>query len=281
MANVLIVSNCQAAPLARCMNFRNAEVQCTGVTIEEFREDSNTVLGKSKFNVVLYSNELFVAALTEAGLSRSILKPFPAITFTSYHPDICYVTGPSGRIFGPMGDYQSLAILCGYKKGLVEPEIRDLFRKEIFASAGYLSRWESETVRLTSVFRNCGVDLSKYLPRWSRRGAFMHTINHPLIDCIFDLAGEALLALGLSAAPERLTISDSFTDLPRWPVYPEIGEELGLPGHYQFLPGRASRSVSLEALIKKSLAAYSAHDPGLLRVLPQFDVAFDKVMSAI
>ncbi|WP_430232141.1 hypothetical protein [Nitrosomonas communis] len=65
----------------------------------------------------------------------------------------------------------------------------------------------------------------------------MHTINHPVAEAIVGLGKMIAKRLRPDLSIERnIVISDGLTSLI-WPVYPEVGMELGLEGGYRFRIG--------------------------------------------
>jgi hypothetical protein len=120
----------------------------------------------------------------------------------------------------------------------------------------------------------CRLDLTAALEGWHRRGPFMHTINHPRIIACAGIAHLAAARLGLvdpAGPPPELPFDPLAADTI-WPVYPEIAEELDVPGSLLFtgslLFKRITRPIEplgnrtwlpLPDFIRESFAMYRAY----------------------
>lgn len=211
--------------------------------------------------------------LTPARLAAAarVYVPVPVIVFPAFHPDIVYLFH-KGRILGsPMGDYHSALIVYGFARGFPAEAIVSLFRAEVFARVGYLDGWFGARDGLLGMSRDHGCDLDRLFAGWMRRGCFMHTINHPKLFVMEDLARHALARADLPArsASCEAYLSDPLSNSV-WPVYPEIAARLGLTGSRTFKPPRAdphfladaARCIELRAMVEGSLSIY-AHTPGI------------------
>ena len=210
--------------------------------------------------------------------------PVPTIVFPAFHPDIVYIAH-TGRNFGsPMGDYHSALIVYGFARGFSVDEIVSLFRAEVFAKVGYLDGWFGARDGLLAMSRGHGLDLDRLFAGWMRRGCFMHTINHPKLFVMEDLAREALLRAGLPARPARCEdlLPDPLSGSV-WPVYPEIAARYGVPGGTTFKPPLggstflvdAARCLELRAMVEGSLAHY-AHTPKIAQYCARVQGWLDK-----
>lgn len=191
----------------------------------------------------------------------------PILVFPAFHPDLVHVHDRADRRGGLLpsatGDYHSALVLFGYLEGLDAARIQKLFEEAIFARLGYFDLWDGSCAMLLDAGRAAGWDLSDDLMRWTRRGAFMHSVNHPKPHVVADLARGVLRKIGLQ--PPEIDIEtylpDEFIAQGTWPVYPAIAAHYGVPANDHFLtqPTRtkqAARTLSLEAFIAASLASY-------------------------
>ncbi len=210
-------------------------------------------------------------SLTPARLRAAarVYVPLPSIVFPAFHPDIVYIDH-KGRNFGsPMGDYHSALIVYGFAQGYSADEILSLFRAEVFSKIGYLDDWFGARDSLLRLSRAHGFDLDRLFAGWMRRGCFMHTVNHPKLFVLEDLARTALARAGISARTARCedVLPDPLSGSV-WPVYPEIAARYGVPGSTTFKPPLAgsdflhdaARCLDLRAMVEGSLAHY-AHTP--------------------
>lgn len=124
---------------------------------------------------------------------------------------------------------------------------------------------------LLQVGAECRLDLAAALDDWHRRGPFMHTINHPRIVACAGIAHAAAARLGLvdPAGPPPEPPFDPLASDTIWPVYPEIAEELGVPGSLLFK--RISRPIEplgnrtwlpLPDFLGESFAMYRTYPAG-------------------
>ena len=169
---------------------------------------------------------------------------FPLIAFAGFHPDIIGIEKASnGLLSGPMGPYHSAIVLLAFLAGFSIDEAEALFDRTVFQKLGYFDVWDSACKLLLAHAEASGVDLSSDLLRWSRRGCFMHTVNHPKAFVLFDIARALLMRIGICPAPvnfDDYAIDPLASDFV-WPVYTPIAESLDLQGSYLFRQRRADR----------------------------------------
>lgn len=199
--------------------------------------------------------------------------PIPTIVFPAFHPDIVYICHKGGLFGSAMGDYHSALIVYGFARGFSADAIVSLFRADVFARLGYLDGWFAARDALLEMSRAHGCDLDRLFAGWMRRGCFMHTINHPKLFVLGDLARHALGQAGL---PGRTAACEDYLPDPLsgsiWPVYPEIAARIGVAGSTTFKPPLgggnflvdAARCLELRAMVEGSLAIY-AHTPKIAR----------------
>ena len=195
--------------------------------------------------------------------------PVPTIVFPAFHPDIVYIGHKAGLFGSPMGDYHSALIVYGFARGYSVDEIVSLFRAEVFSRVGYLDGWFASRDALLAMSHTHGCNLDRLFAGWMRRGCFMHTINHPKLFVLADLARDALRRAEI---PARTAACEDYLPDPLsgsvWPVYPEIAARLGVIGSSTFKPPLgglnflvdAGRCIDLRAMVEGSLAIY-AHTP--------------------
>lgn len=198
----------------------------------------------------------------------------PVVDFPAFHPDITYAFDRQGRLVrGPMGPYNSNLVLYAFLAGLEAKDALSLFTSEVFQAAGYLDGWNYCQSALLNRGSDIGFPLESMLAAWTRRGCFMHTINHPKLFVIEDIARAALKRAGIRCRPESCVdyVNDSLL-YSVWPVYPEIAAEYSLSGGYAFrrqpnmAPARASNGqyLDLEAFVYESYASYTALERGAI-----------------
>ena len=209
------------------------------------------------------------------------LSRIPSIKFDAYHPDICFVLANDLPFDGAMGAYHSMLVLAAYKAGLNIEKTRALFRREIFERCGFLDRWEGERQQLLDHFAEYGLDITAPFRAWSRRECFMYGIDHSKARPIHDIAHVFLQACGIEPHQTDIVPADTIMTGSCFPVYPEIGEVLGVEGSYMFKRYQQYRLISLEHFIELSFAAYAQFSTENIKPDSRFTERFEVVQSAI
>lgn len=206
---------------------------------------------------------------------------YPTIVFPAFHPDMVYVgdlrnLAEASLVPSPLGHYHSAIALQGFLSGLTEAQTVALYREEVFARLGYFDGWTGAAGDLLRGGEAIGFPLERELLRWTRRGAFMHVLNHPKLFVLGDLARR--LAEGAGFAPQPIEVDDYLADdLARdvvWPVYAPIAEHYGIAGSYTF-KGKPRGSgppplYDLSGLVAASFAIYRA-EPRARLTCPRID----------
>lgn len=190
------------------------------------------------------------------------------------HPDLCYLAAEGRLSTGPLGHYHSALAYSAYRSGVSVDGAVELFSLENFEALGYLNSWDEERDRFLQSFTHFGMDLSDAFVRWTRSGPFMYTINHPKMNCLRDVARLLLLRAGLQLVESDLLPYDNLANGPVFPVYPELGEKLGVRGFYAFKSGGAFRAKLLKQFVAESYAVYrdaSEEVPSMAPFFPLLD----------
>jgi Polysaccharide biosynthesis enzyme WcbI len=193
------------------------------------------------------------------------LTRFPLIAFAGFHPDVIGIqplpreTAP--LLLGPMGPYHSAIVLFAFLAGLSVEEAETLFDRAVFQMLGYFDVWAPACAGLLAQAKATGTDLSNDLLRWTRRGCFMHTVNHPKAHVLFDIARALLKRVSIST--QHVDFNDYAVDPLAsdyvYPVYEPIAEALCLKGGYLFKQRRAGNRggfLVLRRFIEESYNAY-------------------------
>ncbi|WP_455974346.1 WcbI family polysaccharide biosynthesis putative acetyltransferase [Methylorubrum populi] len=278
---VVVGNNCQVAVLGGCLGFLAPDADIAAVEPATFSQfDANPrhlldAVASADLTVCFPFEKGVLGDLTPTRIREAarIYVPVPTIVFPAFHPDIVYISHKGGQFGSPMGDYHSALIVYGFARGFSVDEIVSLFRAEVFARLGYLDGWFGNRDSLLEMSRAHGCILDRLFAGWMRRGCFMHTINHPKLFVMDDLARDALARAGLSARSARCEdyLPDPLSG-SIWPIYPEIAARLGLTGSTTFKPPLgglnflvdAGRCIELRAMVEGSLAIY-AHTPAIAR----------------
>lgn len=177
--------------------------------------------------------------------------PYPHIAYTGLQPD-CHYIRPNGiSLQGPMGPYHSAIAAAGFLEELPIHRTSSLFNKFTFASLGYLANDERSPLVLDS--ETFGYDAAPFIV--GRNGVFMHTVNHPAINIVFDVTRQAAGKAGLDTIADSTAPRDELADSFVWPVYPGIAERIGLLGDCLFRPMNKS-AMTLHEFVEASYETY-------------------------
>nr|WP_183503527.1 WcbI family polysaccharide biosynthesis putative acetyltransferase [Methylobacterium brachythecii] len=272
---IAVIGNCQARGVARSLEVLLPEAAVTLVPTGQISRRARTLRafadGLARYDHV-FSQPIAAGHFPDGGLAELLsLLPrarlFPPIVFAAFHPDMVYVGdlsagGAAGLVPSPLHTYHSAITLFGYLRGLSEERILRLFRDDVLARLGFLDGWDLAADDLVETSRSIGFDLAPDLLRWSRRGAFMHGINHPKLFVMADIALRLATEAGLDPAPLPVEayLADDLLGEVIWPVYPAVAEAYGLKGSYVFkrraMPKAPPSVLDLAGLVRESLALY-------------------------
>ncbi|UGB44998.1 hypothetical protein LQ772_13515 [Frateuria edaphi] len=254
----LLLSNCQALGLANCLNLVTDQVEVEHYHPAGFKKDSAGILRRwDSYQRVLVAPQLL--ELLPAGYRNSEkIWQIPTVSFTAYHPDICYLNFRGAPLKGPMDDYHSTIAYAGFKLGLSATQVLRMYNEDTYARLGYFDCWDHAKQQLLDKFARAGFDLGLSFANWSRTSAFMYSNNHVKVHCLMDIAKAILSRAGkrqdyLSELPH-----DNLMNGPAFPVYPEIGLRLGVRGNYLFKLGGSYRFIRLEQFLQDSFSVYAA-----------------------
>jgi hypothetical protein len=277
--NWLLVFNCTNIGLANCMKLQAPELEVESIDFGRFQKDFAGYKRRlGGFDLILTAPH-FVRNPRVDFASVGRVRTLPVPYFDAYHPDLCYLTGSAGGVLkGVMGDYHSKLVTAAWKKGIPREQVRGLFDPRRYEVFGYFDRWEPAKQRLLAGFDDAGLDAGRYFRGWSLRRPFMHSVNHPAIEVVSDIARSILDAEGVPMVPGALVPHDNLMNGPIYPVYDEIAERLGVPGSYHFKLPTQYRCIDLQAFIDASYAlldgrrrddvqAHAAQQASLQRVL--------------
>ncbi|MBV9079241.1 MAG: hypothetical protein JO048_17390 [Methylobacteriaceae bacterium] len=278
---IAVIGNCQATALAAAMDLLLPKADVRAISVyrlaQRYPSLSDLVADLAGSDVVFAT--AFATRFRDGGTFEDLraavpLVAVPTLVFPAFHPDLVYVGDPTdaarGFLRGPIGTYHSALALFGYLEGFDERRTARLFTADIYRRLGYLDLWQASADTLLKLGRDAQYDLAEELLRWTRRGPFMHTINHPKMFAVNDLARGLLRKAGIPFADCDLDsyAPDEIVKLGSWPVYPPIAEQYGAAGSEVFLAPATKRSpprtMGLAELLRDSFAAYGAAAPDRL-----------------
>jgi hypothetical protein len=275
-SNIAVIGNCQVMQISRCIQALTGGEMPTSRWVTE-----HTLLGTQSARIdlvaifrehdkVFIQPQFWTEVVKHYPEFREKVVLFPSIRFLAFHPDLVHVGVKSSgaRLRSPCEDYHSCLALLGWKAGLSIAETQKLYRNEIFRRLGFFHFWQGSAAALLEEGKLAGLALDSFLDEWREHGCFMHSINHPKLFVIADLARMLLKRNGIDVVegnPEGHA-HDVLANSAVWPVYPEIAEKFGIAGNYTFklespdlLADQPVRTLDLKGFLEESFALYSQY----------------------
>jgi hypothetical protein len=193
--------------------------------------------------------------------------PFPDLYFSAFHPDQVYAWMRDGSLVeGATGPYNSAIALWAWQHGLNAQQTISLFTPEIFGALGYHDRWQVSIDRLRHDFVPFPhLDYRDFIIPLQRAGNFMHTVNHPKVHAMAQMA--RILAKQIdptvdaeSVPVENMMVDGLFMASFSWSVYPSVANALGLKGAFMWKLEDHS-VIGLEEFVQRSFAKYEVQQP--------------------
>ncbi len=214
--------------------------------------------------------KLALRALRETARNVHVL---PSFTFSGYHPDTCYVDVDGAPLSNVTGGYQSRIAVAGYLAGLSPRQVEALYNKLVFTRLGYFGAFAEQSKLLIAQWAKDGIDAAPLLARWSASSCFTHSINHPKIGVLLDLARIACARMGIAmqdgVEPENLP--DSLARGPMHPLFPDIAAALGIAPEGAFCAGIIDgkrETLSPAAFAARCFEDFSAVNPAFMLAAP-------------
>lgn len=240
---IAVIGNCQAEGVARALQLLlpDARVETILVAYLTKRFGSLDRLVKHLAGFDLVASHVFPDVHLRGGSSTALIERlpraqlFPTITFPAFHPDMVLVgdiqsLSLKALVASPIGRSHSAIALAGFLEGLSVDRVLTLYTDAVFERLGYYELWGEGTAYLLRSARAANFDLAAEFASWSRRGCFMHDVNHPKIAVLADLARRLAAEAGLTPLDIAVEdyIADELLDESHWPVYPAVAERYGI-----------------------------------------------------
>ncbi len=285
---ILVSSNCQAGGIAAALRTIFPEDDVAAMPMPD-PQDNDAIAHLAQqlaFSDIWVSHVdhgylLNVPEVAANVVGKQIVK-IPHISFDAFHPDLCYVRQAScGEIVVP--HYNSRIIVWAYRNGIDPNDVAGLFDEDVFDKLGYFNRWDESVRHLRWIFEMCELDFSRFFLRIKRLGNFMYSTNHPRAQVIVDLAKLVSLQMG---APEsiidvEIDIVDALAHLDIWPVYPQIGDRLGVASSFRWK--RNNLMYNASEFIDNSYNEFHLQGiaPDDLKIVESFidDLTLDRVLG--
>ncbi|MFA5171093.1 MAG: GSCFA domain-containing protein [Sulfuriferula sp.] len=270
---IMLMGNCQSLVLATLIGMMASEVvEAKGWKwTQEFRQrllNSDAELMDWLLNsdlILLHKEGGFYQWFEQHYPNlRFKVRYIPSISFGAWHPDLDLISigqeEACGYVEGSMGACQSTLAFYGWKQGWDVEQTLNLFATDIYELMGYFDAYAGWKEFLVEEGVRGNLPLGHLIDEWSRRGCWMHSIYHPKLFVLVDVARELMLReqimINTSVQPETL-IEDDFLNSPIWPIYPEIAEHYGLTGDYVFRSNE--REQTLREFVVDSFARFDQY----------------------
>lgn len=244
-------------------------------------------LNQSRFWLTSLVGEQRAAVLSEVENNDLEVLYLPVIRFAAFHPDCTYVTTTNTNA-GPVVlkgvcDYHSAITFWAYQKGLSVERAAGLFKAEIFADLGYLDAWQASFDNLKTEIETGEISFGDFILPLMRSGIFMHTINHPRIDALVQLAKllAAKMGFDISESIDALSVTpDGLAATAIWPVYPGIAESYGQQGSFLWKFDAIKFAHGPEDFVNLYYQSYGGRDLADYRCPSLDNPSFNRVLGA-
>lgn len=214
------------------------------------------------------------------GDARQVVD-IPAIVFPAFHPDIVYAHRTDGRLLRGLTDYHSAIALWGWRHGLDAAGIAGLFTADVMRALTYDVYWAPSVANMRADFERSDLEFEEFWLRVKRRGAFMHSVNHPRADVLALLAKAVSIRLGASHdvwdEPIEAYLFDHLARIV-WPIYPAVAQALAVPGSYRWRLDD-QHWPDLRSWLPAQLETYEGIDPGSVVCERIDDGVYDVVLG--
>ena len=265
---VVVSSNCMTGGLTPALSLLLPAVKSDPIPYVGVNE---TVLDEqlAVSEAWLFSGPEVVQSATLGRVNKPNLRVirFPDLYFNAFHPDQVYAWMRDGSTVDcATGPYNSAIALWAWQHGLNAQQTISLFTPEVFGALGYHDRWQVSIDRLRHDFVPFPhLDYRDFIIPLQRAGNFMHTVNHPKVAAMAQMA--RLLAKQIdptvdteSIPVENMMVDGLFMASVSWSVYPSVANALGIKGAFMWKLEDHS-VIGLEEFLQRSFAKYDVQQP--------------------
>lgn len=279
---IVVAGNCQIGGLSAALQriFASDEISTVPFNPNTTKRSDEALSQQIASADVVIGSKAVVALLQRTGITPARFVRIPGLYFSAFHPDIVATHAPrAGQRFA----YNSAICAWAYNKGLEPRDALRLYNKRTFAALGYFDQWETSVSTMRSAFDGAGLDFDRFYLAVKREGAFMYTVNHPKGSMLTWLAKIVALELGADASVWRkdIVFADALARVEIWPVYPDVANELALPGSYTWMVDRGHVIDGLSQYVEYSYAKYAAAGiaPGALQMVGVDWAGYDAILG--
>lgn len=252
------MSNCQTVGLANCLQAQASGIEVSPLDPGKFKAQRWRANAEMRGYDRLLIYPAIQSEVPKAKVERiGSHVQLPIITFRGYHPDLIYLHNRGRPLGGPISHYHSAIAFACYLQGIGPKEATSYYNGQFFERCGYHDIWSGERDRLIAEFAAAGLDIRRHFLDWGRGSAFMYSYNHPRIRPLYDMASALLESLDLPPRRSDLIPHDNLANSAIFAIYPEIGENVGVQGQYEFRAAGNYRSIGLAEYIDRCFALYA------------------------
>ena len=200
------------------------------------------------------------------------LHLLPYFRFAGFHPDTVSVNVGQMPLDGPTGGYHSRIAVAGFLAGLSPRATADLYNRLAFRRLGYFDVFAEQHALLLERYATYRIDLRAAFDRWVAQGCFMHSINHPRMRVMLDLALAVCAMAGLpppATLPAEADLPDPLRGHATHPLFSDIAVALDIAPAGAFrgaaVGGVIPRGLSSEAFVAGSHTTFQRAPLGALR----------------
>jgi GSCFA family/Polysaccharide biosynthesis enzyme WcbI len=260
---IAVVGTCQAYPLSLCLMAMAPDVVAKPIVVNRTTEITEDLTAYDLVFTTLLDDARLEDVVSQ--LSGRIFQ-YPRITYTGFTPDSVYATSGGEKMISPVGDYHSSLILYAWLHGLSARETKTLFCTEVFERLSFSEHQRASRALMLREGEDISFPMASLLDKWEASGRFMHSVNHPRLFVMADIARMLAERSGLRTQATRPEdyIADPLMSNCVWPVYPGLNPQWESFASYDFKgpgeltpAGRPVKVFSLEDFIDRSLEAYA------------------------
>jgi hypothetical protein len=257
---ILVVSNCQTLGLANCLSLHCANVRVEACDMWTFQKQSTYWLGRLKeFDQIFGSQGPELNSVIDFTKQPKTLL-IPGFHMECYHKDLtyCWLGDGEKRVKTPLDDYHSRICLTAYRLGASVERTVAMYHAKTYRTLGYLSDWERDRESFIAMYGMYGLEVRDLFLDWARRGLIPHSVNHPTIAMLSDLARVMARKAGLPLVEHTSLPHDNLANGPIFPVYPEIATEFGVGcGSYRFKVVNRYETIDLNEFVRRCFDEYA------------------------
>jgi len=267
--NISIFGNCQIVGLMRIISALSSEVSVETYPIQQLPKISE-IINKD-------TNIVFIQGINSSEVlnhSNQIKKPvysYPTVFFSGFHPDhIMLPAIDQDRQIIPWKFHSHSAIsVWTYINGISIKDAKKYYTENVFNILKFKNNYDDAIKTQTKYFREYELNFPLLFDKWRQNGSFMHMTIHPKLIIFHDIALHILKMIGISPKTRVDYLShvvDPLTSLTGWPVYPEWGKQIDIPGDFTFriFEDKFIGLMDLDAYLEYAYGRYSKFPENLL-----------------